>query len=82
MITLPQLTEFFGWAAILNIGLLVLTTLSIVLMKQTISALHSKLFGLNKEELPQVYFDYLARYKALSLVFSVVPYLSLKLMGL
>ena len=82
MITLSQLTELLGWASIINIAFLTLTTLSIILMREKISSIHSKMFGINKEDLSKIYFNYLANYKILSLVFCVAPYVSLKIMGM
>ena len=82
MITLSQITELLGWASIINIAFLTLATISIVLMREKISTIHSKMFGINKEYLSQIYFNYLANYKILSLVFCVAPYVSLKIMGM
>lgn len=81
MITLSQITEFLGWASLINITFLILTTFSIVLMKETVSSIHSKMFGINQEDLPAMYFNYLANYKTLSLIFFVIPYACLKIMG-
>ena len=82
MITLSQLTELLGWASIINIAFLTLATISIILMREKISSIHSKMFGINKEDLSKIYFNYLANYKILSLVFCVAPYISLKIMGM
>jgi hypothetical protein len=81
MITLSELTEFFGWASIINISFLFLATLSLVLMRDFIVSIHSKLLNISKEELPTLYFNYLANYKVVSLVFFLIPYISLKIMG-
>lgn len=82
MITLSQLTELLGWASIINIGFLLLATLSIVLMRDKVSAIHSRMFGISKKDLLPIYFNYLANYKLLSLIICLVPYLSLKIMGM
>jgi hypothetical protein len=82
MITLSQLTELLGWASIINIAFLTLATLSIILMREKISSIHSKMFGIDKKDLSKIYFNYLANYKILSLVFCVAPYVSLKIMGM
>lgn len=82
MITLSQLTELLGWASIINIAFLTLATLGIILMREKISSIHSKMFGIDKEDLSKIYFNYLANYKILSLVFCVAPYVSLKIMGM
>ena len=76
MITLSQLTELLGWASIINIAFLTLTTLSIILMREKISSIHSKMFGINKEDVSKIYVNYLANYKILLLVFCVAPYAS------
>ena len=81
MITLSQITELLGWASIINIGFLLLATICLICMKESITTIHSQLFNISKEELPAIYFNYLASYKAMSLIFCVVPYISLKLMG-
>jgi hypothetical protein len=81
MITLSQVTEFLGWASIINIGFLLVATICLILMKDFATSIHSQLFNIDKKELPAIYFNYLANYKILSLVLCVVPYVSLKLMG-
>ena len=82
MITLSQITELLGWVSIINISFLTLATLSIILMREKISSMHSKMFCINKENLSQIYFNYLANYKMLSLIFCVAPYVSLRIMGM
>jgi len=82
MITLSQLTEFLGWASIINIAILTLVTLSLMLMREKVSSIHSKMFGVKKEDLSQIYFNYLANYKALTTIFFIAPYFSLKIMAI
>jgi choline-glycine betaine transporter len=81
MVTLSQLTELLGWVAIINIGVLVFTTLILLGMSQSIKAIHRSLFGLSDSDLSTVYFSYLALYKVLTLIFVISPYCALKLMG-
>ena len=81
MITIEVLKEFFGWCTVINIGVLVFTTVTLVCMKDSISSIHSKLFGIDHENLPLRYFDYLGNYKIAILVFNLVPYLALELMA-
>jgi hypothetical protein len=81
MITLTQVTEMLGWASILNIGYLIFATIMLITMKSLIVSMHSKMFGIPENELLLVYFKYLANYKTLSLVFIVIPYIALKIMG-
>lgn len=81
MITLSQLTELLGWAAVINIAYLLVATLVVVFMNGAITSLHSKVFKVKREELNAKYFDFLGNYKIASLVFFVAPYLALKIMG-
>ena len=81
MITLSQLTELLGWASIINIAFLFVMFFALTVMKGTVTAIHSKMFGISKGELQLIYFKYLANYKILTVVFFVVPYLALKIMG-
>jgi len=81
MISLAQLTELLGWASILNIGFLLFATAVLASAKSIIVAIHSKMFDIPKNELPVIYFKYLANYKTLSLVFIISPYIALKIMG-
>lgn len=81
MITIEQLTELLGWAAILNVAVLLFTSIMLVLLRPTITSIHSKMFGIPENSLAILYFNYLANYKTLSFVFIVVPYVALKIMG-
>ena len=81
MITISQLTEILGWASVINIAYLLLATLLLIFMKEKISAIHGKLFDIDKKELNSKYFDFLSSYKIATLVFIVAPYIALKIIG-
>lgn len=81
MITISQLTELLGWAAVINIAYLLSATLIIIFMRGTLSSIHSKMFDIEKKELSSKYFDFLSSYKIVTLVFIVAPYIALKIMG-
>lgn len=78
---ISQVTEFLGWASIINISILFLVTVCLVVMRDFIASTHSKLFNISKDELPSLYFSYIAHYKTLAIIFFVIPYISLKVMG-
>ena len=80
MMTLTQLTEWLGWASILNIGFLIIATILLVVMRPLISKLHSKIFDVPDKDLLLIYFKYLANYKMLIFIFILIPYISLKIM--
>ncbi len=79
--TLDQLTEFLGWTVILNMGMLTFASILMVFFKTTIMAIHGKILSMSDQDLAQLYVSYLANYKILTFVFSVMPYLALKIMA-
>ena len=76
-----EFTTFFGWASIINLGFLAFATIMLVGFKSLILNIHSKILDTPKDELPRLYFNYLASYKVLTLILMVSPYLALKIMG-
>ena len=78
-IPIEQLTAFFGWCTVINIGLLLFSTLMVSLVRDFAINMHSKIFNLDPETLPAMYFDYLGRLKLLMIVFNLVPYLALRI---
>ena len=78
MNNLELLTTFFGWCSVINISLLVLSTVSLIFMREPILRIHSKLFKLKQDSLLLIYFQYLGNYKIAILIFNVVPYIALK----
>ncbi|MBN2647855.1 MAG: hypothetical protein JXR44_08720 [Thiotrichales bacterium] len=79
--SIEMLTEFLGWLSIINIAILLLSSLSLIAMRRTITQIHAKLFGLNEQDLGRLYFQYLAQYKIAVMVLNIAPYLALKLMS-
>ena len=78
---LETLTAFFGWCSLINIGLMLLSTVTLLVGQESIVRIHSRMFGLEKKELQRAYFQYLAQLKIAVLVFSIVPYIALKMIG-
>ena len=81
MMTIDALTELLGWASVINIVVLLFSTLGIVAMRGFISNIHSRLFGLDEKDLGRAYFQYLAQYKIAIIVLNIAPYLALKIMA-
>jgi hypothetical protein len=79
--TLSQLTEFLGWASIINIAYLMLAAIVIIFAKGAVSSIHSRMFRLDEKALGEKYYDFLSNYKIATLVFIVAPYIALKIMG-
>ena len=50
-------------------------------MKNTIMPIHQKMLGMSETDLSKAYFQYMAQYKILIIVFNLAPYLALRVMG-
>jgi len=77
--TQEVLTSVFGWMAILNIVVLLFTTVVIVLLQDRIAGVHAGMFQMERPDVKRAYFRYLANYKILTLIFCIIPWLALKL---
>ncbi|CAH0992376.1 hypothetical protein SIN8267_02495 [Sinobacterium norvegicum] len=81
MENLTTLTGFFGWTAIINLAIYLVTALALAVFKDSIKQLHAQLTGVAVDQLDSLYFQYLAQYKLAIVIFSLTPYLALKLMA-
>ena len=79
--TIESLTELLGWVSVINIDILVLSTLAVITVRASITEIHSKIFGLDEKDLGRAYFQYLAQYKIAIIVLNVTPYIALKIMA-
>lgn len=79
MLTHQTLIEFFAWSSVINIVLLIITGLAITLLRAPLSKIHHRFSGVEESELYKSYFNYIAFYKILVIVFNIVPYLALKI---
>ena len=81
MNSLEAITAFFGWTTVINFVLLFVSSIMVITTRGAISRIHGKMFGLEAADLSRAYFQYLAQYKTAIIVFSLTPYIALKLMA-
>jgi hypothetical protein len=79
MMELNTLTSVFGWMSVINIGLLVFSTIMLTLFRAPIIRIHQAITGLGEEALKQAYLNFIAYFKLLIIVFNLVPYIALTL---
>jgi len=79
VITLGAIQEILGWCTIINFGLLLLTSIALSSMRDTIVRVHSKMYSLSEQDLSRAYFQYLAQYKIVIIVFNLAPYIALRI---
>lgn len=81
MFEMDQVTEFLGWCVVINIVLLSFSAVMILLFKDQVAAIHRRWFSIERAELETLYFNWLGNYKLINVVFFLVPYFALKIMG-
>ena len=79
--TIETIRTFLGWCAVINIGLFMLSSILIIAIRGTASRIHGKMFKLDEKYISQAYFQYLGQYKIAIIVFNIVPYFALLLVG-
>ena len=77
--SIEQITTLFGWMTVINIGLMILSIVIILPLKDVMCRVHGKLFGLTKEQIMMAVYCYLGAHKIAIIAFNLVPYLALKL---
>ncbi|WP_370980697.1 DUF6868 family protein [Agaribacterium sp. ZY112] len=77
--SLIMFEQVLQWCLIINISLLALSSSALFFARNPILRIHSKLIGLNPEQLKPEYLRFIANYKLLILVFNFAPWLSLQL---
>jgi hypothetical protein len=80
MIELQMMTAFFGWCAVLNIGLLLFTAIWIIVFRDFTKSIHRAILSVDQDSLDVIYFQFMGNLKIAVIVFNVVPYLALKMM--
>ncbi len=78
---IQTLTTFFLWCSIINGGILVLWTLSFMFAPDLVYRLQSKWFPLSRETFSAIFYSLIGLYKVFFLVFNLVPYLALLVIG-
>jgi hypothetical protein len=75
-----NLTLFMGWCSIINIGLLLFSSVGLIVLRGRVLNIHSKITGISQAELLPMYFRLLGNYKIAIIIFNLVPYIVLKIM--
>jgi len=78
---LDTLTALFGWCSVINIAILLFSTLLLTAGQKTVVALHCRITGVAATQLPGYYFHFLANYKMATLIFNLAPYLALRIIS-
>ncbi len=78
---IQRLTAFFMWCTIINGALLVLSALMFISAPDFIYSFQNKLFPISREFFDVIFYSFLGLYKIVFLVFNIVPYMALLIVG-
>ena len=81
MSDIAVITEFIGWCSIINFGILGFAAIMLAFAGGWAKKIHSELSNVPVDQLDSKYFSFLANYKLAILVFNLVPYIALKIVG-
>ncbi|MHC4737473.1 MAG: DUF6868 family protein [Planctomycetota bacterium] len=78
---IERFRAFFMWCTILNVALLLLSSLFCVCAGDWVYQIHSKLFSIPREAFNVAIFSFIALYKMLFIVLNLIPYIALRIIG-
>ena len=74
-------TTFFGWCAVINIGIYLFAVAAITLFGDWGIRLNARMFKLSEEQIRVMSVTYIANYKLAITMLAVVPWIALKIMA-
>ena len=72
---------FFMWCTIINGGILIFSSLVCVFLKEFSFQMNHKYFGISREAFNIGIFSFIVLFKMVFIVFNLVPYLALVIIG-
>lgn len=81
MVTLDALRDVLLWCSVINFGLLLWWFLLFITAHDWVYRLHSKWFGIPREQFDMIHYTGMAWYKLGILLFNLVPFIALHIVG-
>jgi len=78
---IQTLTSFFMWCTIINAGMLIFLALTYLLAPNMAYRLQSRWIPISREAFDVVFYSFIGFFKVLVLVFNVVPWIALVIIG-
>jgi len=75
------LTSFFMWCTIINVGMLLFLGLIYLLAPNLVFRLQSRWIPISRETFDVVFYSFVGFFKVIVLVFNVVPWIALLIIG-
>lgn len=78
---MDSIARFLGICSVMNIIMLLVSSILFIAMQDTIYKIHSKWFDVDRKTFTAILYAFLGFYKILLFVFNIVPWIALKLMS-
>ncbi len=78
---IQTLTSFFMWCTVINTGMLLFLALIFMLAPDLAYRLQSRFMPISRETFNLVFYAFIGFFKAIVLVFNVVPWIALLIIG-
>lgn len=78
---IQTLQSFFMWCTILNLGILMVTGLFLAIGGDFVYWLHVRFFSISRETFDAVIYGWIGLYKIAVIVFNIVPWIALEIIG-
>ena len=75
------LTAFFMWCTIINVGLLIFSSVMCIFLSDFIYRMNNKFFSVSREAFNVVLCSFIGLLKIFVIVFNLVPYIALLIIG-
>jgi len=72
---------FFMWCTIINVGLLILTSLACIFLNEFSYRMNHLVFSISREAFNTILCSFIALFKIFVIVFNLVPYVALAIIG-
>jgi len=74
---IEQVRDFFMWCSIINVALLVFSSLMCIWAGGWVYRMHSKFFKISREAFNVAIYSFIGAWKILIILFNVVPWIAL-----
>jgi hypothetical protein len=78
---IQTLTSFFMWCTVINTGMLLFLALIFMLVPDLVYRLQSRFMPISRETFNLIFYAFIGFFKAIVLVFNVVPWIALLIIG-
>ena len=76
---IEMLSKFFLWSSVINMGASLLVSLVVMIGKNRVYRIHSKLFNVSVEKAAETIYSSRTNYKTIVFVFNIIPYIAIQI---